>query len=88
MSDDAGRARPTTDPATGGVTPADPVLRPSGAGGPDVAPAPVPAPATPPPSTGPQAEPVVKHSRTSGLWVGLILSALVLLLLLIFILRR
>jgi uncharacterized integral membrane protein len=30
----------------------------------------------------------VRHSRTGGLWVGLILSALVLLLLLVFILQN
>jgi len=38
------------------------------------------------PTTG--AAPPVKHSRTGGLWVGLILSALVLLLLLVFILQN
>jgi lipopolysaccharide assembly protein A len=39
---------------------------------------------TPPPRRAP----VKQHSRTSGLWVGLILSAVVLLFLLIFILQN
>ena len=91
MSDDAGRVRPTTGPAHGSVDPIDPVqpldpigrdgdpgLRGTGTGGAEVA--------VPPPA--PSRQEPVKHSKTSGLWVGLILSALVLLFLLIFILQN
>ena len=40
------------------------------------------------PATGTAPAPAVRRSRTGGLWVGLILSALVLLLLLVFILQN
>jgi uncharacterized integral membrane protein len=52
---------------------------------------PVPAPSTPGPSTPGSGTPgtaPVRRSRSGGLWVGLILSALVLLLLLVFILQN
>ena len=45
-----------------------------------------PVPTDPAPSGG--AGSALRHSRTGGLWVGLILSALVLLLLLVFILQN
>jgi uncharacterized integral membrane protein len=96
MSDDAGRERlggvpahgsmgpadPTTDPAT------DPSLRPVPVG---ESTGPVAAPPSEPgspgsPTTG--SAPAVKHSRTGVLWVGLILSALVLLFLLVFIIQN
>ncbi len=49
-----------------------------------------PAPSDPAPSgpAAPSPDPAVRHSRTGGLWVGLILSALVLLVLLVFILQN
>jgi uncharacterized integral membrane protein len=52
----------------------------------------VPAPAEPATAPGPTrsstATPAIRRSRTGGLWVGLVLSALVLLLLLVFILQN
>jgi uncharacterized integral membrane protein len=92
MSDDAGRGRPGGSPAHGSVGPVDPTADPvTDPGGMRI---PVPAEGkTEPvalPSSGPAtgAAPAVRHSRTGGLWVGLILSALVLLLLLVFILQN
>ena len=86
-----GPADPTADPAT------DPGLRvpvpvPVPAEQP-TAPVAVPAgpPTAGPPTSGPATSgtaPAVRHSRTGGLWVGLILSALVLLFLLVFILQN
>ena len=89
----AGPADPTADPVTdpGGlrlpaateqqtgpvVVPPSPVPVPGPTG---------PAPAGTTPTTG--SAPALRHSRTGGLWVGLILSALVLLLLLVFILQN
>ncbi|MFR9805671.1 lipopolysaccharide assembly LapA domain-containing protein [Pseudonocardia sp. RS010] len=43
---------------------------------------------TGPPSTPPATTPGTGHTRTGGMWVGLILSAIVLLFLLIFILQN
>ena len=91
MSDDAGRGRLGGSPAHGSVGPNDPTADPVTDPGMRI---PVPAErktepvALPPsgPATG--AAPAVRHSRTGGLWVGLILSALVLLLLLVFILQN
>jgi uncharacterized integral membrane protein len=98
MSDDAGRGRlgrpathgsagpvdPTADPAT------DPGMRlPVPVG--EEPTQPVPAPSTPDSGTPGTATPgtaPVRRSRSGGLWVGLILSALVLLLLLVFILQN
>jgi len=104
MSDDAGRGRPGGTPPHGRVGPddptADPVTDPGGIRLPvphddRTAPVPVPvtraAPAAPgPDTTGPAAppSPAVRRSRTGGLWVGLVLSALVLLFLLVFILQN
>lgn len=52
----------------------------------------VPTDDTPPtgerPTTAPRRAPATRHSRISGMWVGLILSAVVLLFLLIFILQN
>lgn len=79
-----GQADPHADPAT------NPGLRPADITGPD---APTPdrpgsgqAPTVPTP-TG-RREPVVTRTRTGGLWTGLILSALVLVVLLVFILQN
>ena len=98
MSDDAGRGRlgrpathgsagpvdPTADPAT------DPGMRlPVPVG--EEPTQPVPAPSTPDSGTPATATPgtaPVRRSRSGGLWVGLIFSALVLLLLLVFILQN
>ncbi|GEL17814.1 LapA family protein [Pseudonocardia asaccharolytica] len=77
-----GQADPTADPATDPSLPR--VVRPNPADEPTV-----PVPAEPPPRTGesaPAAKP--RRTRVSGMWVGLILSALVLLFLLIFILQN
>ena len=46
------------------------------------------APTTALPTGRPQPAPALKHTRASGLWTGLILSALVLILLLVFILQN
>ena len=92
MSDDAGRGNVGRAPTQGNVGPADPTADPVTDPGMRV-PVPVPVPERPtePVPTGPPATPPadkVKPSRTGGLWVGLILSALVLLLLLVFILQN
>ena len=73
-----GPADPHADPAT------DPSLRAA-----DVAVPGAPAPGTPGggPAAG-QPKPPVRRTRVSGVWVGLILSAVVLLFLLIFILQN
>jgi uncharacterized integral membrane protein len=93
MSDDAGHAGRGGAPAHGSAGPADPTADPvTDPGG-------MPIPAAAERSTEPVAlpagtsgtpggAPAVKHSRSGGLWVGLILSALVLLLLLVFILQN
>jgi uncharacterized integral membrane protein len=80
MSDDARRAG--TAPAHGSVGPSDPTADP--VTDPGMLPVALPdatAPTEPAPSTR-------RRSRTGGLWVGLILSAIVLLLLLVFILQN
>jgi uncharacterized integral membrane protein len=84
MSDDARRAG--TAPAHGSVGPSDPTADPVTDPGmlPVALPVALPdatAPTEPAPSTR-------RRSRTGGLWVGLILSAIVLLLLLVFILQN
>jgi uncharacterized integral membrane protein len=80
MSDDA---RPAgAAPAHGSVGPSDPTADP--VTDPGMLPVALPdatAPPEPVPST-------TRRSRTGGLWVGLILSAIVLLLLLVFILQN
>ncbi|HEX5810540.1 MAG TPA: lipopolysaccharide assembly protein LapA domain-containing protein [Pseudonocardia sp.] len=97
MSDDAGPGRlgrPTAHGSAGPVDPtADPVTDPGmrvpvpigeGPTQPVPGPAATPGAATPgSPGTTP-----VRRSRSGGLWVGLILSALVLLFLLVFILQN
>jgi uncharacterized integral membrane protein len=91
MSDDAGRGRLGGSPPHGSVGPVDPTADPATDPGLRI---PVPAERkTGPvalPSSGPATgtAPAVRHSRSGGLWVGLILSALVLLLLLVFILQN
>lgn len=94
------QADPVTHPAMRRADPAtDPGMRPVGVGVPE-GPT-VPTPGSPAVSDSPVApdeptvpaprqrrDPVVSHSRTGGLWTGLILSALVLLFLLIFILQN
>ncbi len=95
MSDDAGRGRPRgvphgnagpTDPHADPRT--DPGLQVAAPGEPATAPVAVP-PGLPPSAPGPADEPApVRRSRTGGLWVGLIASALVLLLLLVFIVQN
>ena len=47
-----------------------------------------PPQAQPPQAQPPQAEPALLHSRSGGLWTGLILSAIVLIFLLVFILQN
>ena len=94
MSDDAGRGHRGGVPAHGSAGPLDPTADPVTDPGMRI-------PATPDQSTGPVALPsgpsaaapatttsAVRSSKTGGLWVGLILSALVLLLLLVFILQN
>ena len=83
-----GPADPHADPAT------HPGLRPPDADGPATDPgipavqaAPPEAP-TLPTAQPPTAEPVVRRSRSGGLWTGLILSAIVLIFLLVFILQN
>ncbi|GAA1829773.1 hypothetical protein GCM10009836_04590 [Pseudonocardia ailaonensis] len=70
----------TDGPATGPGDPADP--------GATVALPQDPPTTTPPPHTSPKRPAPAPHSRISGVWVGLIFSALVLLFLLIFILQN
>ena len=95
MTDDAGHGRPGGTPVHGRVGPADPTADPATDPGlrlpaipdePGTNPVPVSPPAPNAPTGGPAAR--VRRSRTGGLWVGLILSALVLLLLLVFILQN
>jgi uncharacterized integral membrane protein len=88
-----GPADPHADPAT------HPGLRPPDVDGPATDPG-IPAvrvgppepptvpTAQPPQSQAPQAEPGLRHSRSGGLWTGLILSAIVLIFLLVFILQN
>lgn len=97
MSDDAGRGGLGGSRAHGSAGPVDPTADPATDPGMRI---PVPAERTtgpvalPPsgpatgtaPATG--SAPAVRHSRSGGLWVGLILSALVLLFLLVFILQN
>jgi uncharacterized integral membrane protein len=90
MTDDPTRAMNLGSPAYGSVGPADPhadpdtqpTMRPVVAEGPTV-----PTPTEPRARAGWPAEPVPR-SRTGVLWAGLVLSALVLLVLLIFILQN
>jgi uncharacterized integral membrane protein len=103
MSGDAGHGRPGGLPAHGNVGPADPSADPVTDPGvrlpvPAEQPtAPVPVPGSPtsdPTATGPAggpatgAAPKVRRSRTGVVWVGLVLSALVLLFLLVFIVQN
>ena len=88
-----GPADPHADPAT------HPGLRPADVDGPATDPG-IPAvrvgppepptvpSAQPPQSQPPQPEPALGHSRSGGLWTGLILSAIVLIFLLVFILQN
>jgi uncharacterized integral membrane protein len=83
-----GPADPHADPAT------HPGLRPADADGPATDPgiptvqaAPPEAP-TVPTVQPPASEPVLRRSRSGGLWTGLILSAIVLIFLLVFILQN
>ena len=92
MSDDAGRPSQGGVPVHGSAGPVDPTADPAtDPGGIPVAAdrstEPVPLPSGPTAASGGTA-PAVKRSRTGGLWVGLILSALVLLFLLVFILQN
>lgn len=95
MSDNAGRGR-SRGVAHGNAGPADPNADPLTDPGLRVPPpaeqttGPVAVPPGPPPSASDPAgqEAPVRRSRTGGLWVGLILSALVLLLLLVFIVQN
>jgi len=96
MSDDAGRPSRGGVPVHGSAGPVDPTADPvTDPGGipvtADKSTEPVALPsgptAPPVPSAGGTA-PAVKRSRTGVLWVGLILSALVLLFLLVFILQN
>ena len=103
MSDDAGRERPGRPPAHGSAGPVDPTADPVTDPGMrlpvpvgDGPTQPVPGPSTPgsatsgsgTPGSGTPGTTPVRRSRSGGLWVGLILSALVLLLLLVFILQN
>jgi uncharacterized integral membrane protein len=104
MSDDAGRGRLGEVPAHGSVGPADPHADPVTDPGMRVPvpmeqpTGPVAVPSGPgqfgPTPSGPAGTPAsgtagkVRRSRTGGLWVGLILSALVLLFLLVFIVQN
>ena len=98
MSDDAGRGGLGRPPAHGSAGPVDPTADPvTDPGmrlpvpvgeGPTQ---PVPGPSTPgatTPGSGTPGTAPVRRSRSGGLWVGLILSALVLLFLLVFILQN
>jgi uncharacterized integral membrane protein len=97
MSDDAGRGSLGGSGAHGSAGPVDPTADPATDPGmriPDTGERktePVALPSSGPatgtsPATG--AAPAARHSRSGGLWVGLILSALVLLFLLVFILQN
>lgn len=97
MSDDAGRGGLDGSRAHGSAGPVDPTADPATDPGMRI---PVPTerttgpvelpPSGPATGTAPTAgtAPAVRHSRSGGLWVGLILSALVLLFLLVFILQN
>jgi len=101
MSDDAGRGSLGGSRAHGSAGPVDPTADPATDPGMRI-PVPAERPTGPValPSSGPAAgtgtgsapatgtAPAVRHSRSGGLWVGLILSALVLLFLLVFILQN
>jgi len=91
MSDDPTRAtaRPVSHGSAGPQDPrADPVTRPTPR--PTAEPAVPEGPTVPTPRgwEEPQTRDTLAHSRTGVLWTGLILSALVLLLLLVFILQN
>lgn len=99
MTDDAGRGRLGGVPAHGSAGPMDPTADPATDPGMRLPVVPGEGPTQPVPTgpvaTGPVTDgPVtdgpatVRRSRTGGLWVGLILSALVLLFLLVFILQN
>jgi uncharacterized integral membrane protein len=84
-------ADPATDPGMRVPVPAEqptgPVAVPAGPVPPGPSGSPTPGPPTSgPPTSGTAAK--VRRSRTGGLWVGLIASALVLLFLLVFILQN
>ncbi len=81
------RADPVTEPALRAPVPGEQVTRPVALPS-DTAPPVLPAPPAPPETPESGTAPAVRHSRTGGLWVGLILSALVLLVLLVFILQN
>src|SRR5829696_2382073 len=85
MTDDTASGRHVGRPARSSPGRLDPAPDPL----PDPGQRPVPAPAEPATAPGPTrpstATPTIRRSRTGGLWVGLVLSALVLLLLLVFI---
>ena len=91
MSDDAGRGSLGGSRAHGSAGPVDPTADPATDPGMRI-PVPAERPTGPValPSSGPATgtAPAVRHSRSGGLWVGLILSALVLLFLLVFILQN
>jgi uncharacterized integral membrane protein len=88
MTDDTASGRHVGRPAHSSPGRLDPAPDPL----PDPGQRPVPAPAEPATARGPTrsgtATPAIQRSRTGGLWVGLVLSALVLLLLLVFILQN
>ena len=98
MSDDAGRGRLGRPPAHGSAGPVDPTADPVTDPGMrlpvpvgEEPTQPVPGPSTPgaaTPGSGTPGTAPVRRSRSGGLWVGLILSALVLLFLLVFILQN
>ena len=93
-----GPADPHADPATHpGLRPADvdgPATDPGipavrvGPPEPPTVPTAQPPQSQPPQSQPPQPEPALGHSRSGGLWTGLILSAIVLIFLLVFILQN
>lgn len=98
MSDDAGRGRTGRLPTHGSAGPVDPTADPLTDPGMRL---PVPvgegptqpvprasSPGAATPGSGTPGTAPVRRSRSGGLWVGLILSALVLLLLLVFILQN
>ena len=94
MSDDAGRASRGGVHGHGSIGPTDPTADPATDPGglripvaPDRTTEPV-APPSGPTAASEGTAAAVRRSRTGGLWVGLILSALVLLLLLVFILQN
>ena len=93
-----GPADPHADPATHpGLRPADvdgPATDPGipavrvGPPEPPTVPTAQPPQSQPPQAQPPQSEPALLHSRSGGLWTGLILSAIVLIFLLVFILQN